>query len=152
MKKVLLTVILAAAFGFCFAPINRGLVPPSQIQRESTEAERAAQQNNLPQIGNVGGGDSGPSQGGVASPSNSGDGNALATAMQQMDGAKQEEQAREALAVANRNLSEKAKGSTPYVLWAAILGAVGFGLVYGARKWADKAIPEPVVARKTAKW
>jgi hypothetical protein len=152
MKKVLLTVILSAAFGFCFAPINRGLVPPDQIQRESTEAERAAQQSNLPQIGNVGGPDSGPGQSGSGREGSSGDGSALATAMQQMEGAKQEEQAREALAIANQNLNAKAKGSPSYFLWAAVLGALGFGLVYGARKWADKAIPEPMTAKKAAKW
>lgn len=153
MKKLLLSLLLSASFGFCFAPINRGLVPPDQIQRELSEADRAKQQYNLPQIGNVGGVESGPGTSvSGPGPGDSDAANTVANAGNRAEGPQVNDRAKKDLALASQNMKSGAQKAQSVLIWALLLGILGFGIVTGLRKWADKAIPQPAVARKSAKW
>ncbi|MBC8064745.1 MAG: hypothetical protein H7Y17_07945 [Chlorobia bacterium] len=157
MKKLILSLLLTAAFGFCFAPINLGGVPAGMHKREHSESERAAQQSHLPQIGEVGGVPG--IDGGTTAPAMTNDPNArnaVANAMRPHNGVPQQsESAKRDLAVAAAAL--KANGPASKVgtfAWAGVFAAIGFGIVFGLKKWADKALPNPTSAsaKKSANW
>jgi hypothetical protein len=154
MKKLILCLMLVSAFGFCFAPINMGEVPAGMKKPELSEAERAKQQNHLPQIGEVGivpEKDNAPIM-----PTTVDDPSAQQTVAgaldQRKDSPKASESAKDDLIKADQTMkSAKADSKFGMLFWAAIFAVLGFGIVLGVRKYVDKVVPD-VPKKKKVNW
>lgn len=152
MKKLILSVVLTAAFGFCFAPINLGKVPPGKIRPELTDEERGKQQNNTPQIGEVGvvpQRDNAPTMPETTTDPSGAD--TITNAMKQTDAPKATNAQRDL-----QTATETLKGGSPagmsnMLIWALIFGGLGFGIIFGVRRWADKVVPE-MPKKKKVTW
>jgi hypothetical protein len=153
MKKLILSVVLALSFGFCFAPINMGRVPANKIKRELTDEERGKQQNNTPQIGEVGvvpEKDNEPTL--PESTNDPAAQNTVATALKHASEApKPSDRAKEDLAVATDNMKSSDSGGRNMLIWALIFAGLGFGIMFGVKRWADKVVPD-VPKKKKVSW
>jgi len=154
MKKLILSVVLAASFGFCFAPINLGKVPAGKIKRELTDEERALQQNNTPQIGEVG--IVPEKENAPTMPEQTNDPGAestVANALQHpSDAPKPSESAKKDLITAKDTMAgASSSGMSNMLIWALVFGGLGFGIIFGVRRWADKVVPE-IPKKKKVTW
>jgi len=153
MKKIGLSIVLALSFGFCFAPINLGPVPENMKKRELTDEERGKQQNNTPQIGEVGivqQRENAPEM-----PDTTNDlsaQNTVANAMKHKDSPKPSDTAKKDVLTATETMEgAKPKSKASLLVWALVFGALGFGIVFGLRRWADKVVPD-VPKKKKVTW
>lgn len=95
---------------------------------------------NQQQIGNLGGVPSGTERRDDIVQPTSGEPDAAST----VAGAEtpNDPAAGETIKQAEKNIQSEKGGLLRMLLWAMVLGAFGFAVVFGVRKWADRALPE----------
>lgn len=141
MKKILTIVAIFGWAGACFAPINLPYRPANGVRPDvATEEQLQREQMNQQQIGNLGGVPSGTERRDDIVQPTSGEPDAAST----VAGAEtpNDPAAGETIKQAEKNIQSEKGGLLRMLLWAMVLGAFGFAVVFGVRKWADRALPE----------
>lgn len=141
MKKLSIVMFGLALAGACFAPINLPYRPANGVRPDvATEDQLRQQQMNQQRIGNLGGVPDGTERRDDLVPPRAGEPDAattVATAEIPND-----PEASQNLKKAEENVKNEKSGPFRMLMWVLFLGAFGFAVMVGVRKWADKAIPE----------
>lgn len=151
MRKILLSLFVTTFAGFCFAPIQLHDQPENARRLPAaTEGDLQRQQGNQKVMGEVG---SVPLQTeDHTAPSATNDPGAsgvLGQAQDRLD--HNDPKAQQVLQAAEKQLEQEKQGPMPMVFMGGLFLLVGFGVVFGFRQWANKAVPEmPDVAKKVS--
>lgn len=148
MRKLIALFTILSFSGLCFAPINLEEKPSNwQIRPEANEQQLREAQSRQKVVGEVG---VVMQRAPERSPElNSADPGAKAM-LGQAEQTLSQEGAKETLVAAEQN--RQSGGGSTFWFWGVAFGALGFGVVYGLRMWANKAIPEPVVKGRKVTW
>jgi hypothetical protein len=142
MKKLILTLVAVCLTGACFAPINLQEKPTNGVRyNEATQQELGSQQTHNGRIDEVGSTQMNTSRADSTVDPTYADPEGR-NALSQAEAARSNMDA--SLTMKGAMLARKEGQSSPwkYAIWAAIIGALGYGLMFSFRNWVDKNAPE----------
>jgi len=137
MKKICLVLGMVAMFGLCYAPIE-DRPPGGKFYRELNDQELSQVQSGTTVPAPYG--DSTESK--PEAPLIRNDATASDTVSTALSG-----KANVALAQADKDAKSKAGGGPRFLIWGAIVAALGLGSVFAVRTYANKVVPEPMSGR-----
>ena len=153
MRKILLSLFVTTFAGFCFAPIQLHDRPDNARRLPAaTESDLQRQQGQQKVVGEIGTvpqqteDHSTPS----SAPSDSGAQGVLGQAQDRLDN--NDPKAQQVLQAAQKQLEQEKQGPMPMLFMGGLFLVVGFGVIFGLRQWANKALPDMPDVSKKVSW